>query len=201
MTTTNIDQHFATWVKEQDFQPAKQKALLAASQLFSTQGYAATSTAQIAKTAGIGEGTIFKYFKNKAGLLQAVLAPITSTLIPNFQHDVLVQLKGQSYPSSLAFCQSLMTERLQFLRQNWYLMALVLDQLLVNPPLREQLQQFATTNGNQALVTEFNQLLAHYFPTNITYQTVLLEAIRLLFGEYFKLMTVNRDNFDWETES
>ncbi len=94
-----------------------------------------------------------------------------------------------------------MTERLQFLRQNWYLMALVLDQLLVNPPLREQLQQFATTNGNQAFITEFNQLLDHYFPTNITYQTFLLEVCRLLFGEYFKLMTVNRDNFDWETES
>ncbi|WP_054652715.1 hypothetical protein [Limosilactobacillus equigenerosi] len=37
MTTTKIDQHFANWVAQQTFQPAKQKALLAASQLFSTQ--------------------------------------------------------------------------------------------------------------------------------------------------------------------
>lgn len=201
MTTTKIDQHFTNWVAQQRFQPAKQKALLAACELFSAQGYAATSTAQIAKTADIGEGTIFKYFKNKAGLLQAVLEPITSTLIPSLQQDVLDQLQLQKYPSSLAFCQALMANRLQLLHQNWYLMSLVLDQLLVNPTHRKQLQQIATKGGGQALMTEFNQLLAHYFPTNITYQTILLEASRLLFGEYFKLMTVNRDNFDWETES
>lgn len=49
MTEKNFTNYFADWISAQAFPPGKQKALLAASELFSQQGYDATSTAQIAK--------------------------------------------------------------------------------------------------------------------------------------------------------
>ena len=58
MTEKNFTNYFADWISAQAFPPGKQKALLAASELFSQQGYDATSTAQIAKKAGISEATI-----------------------------------------------------------------------------------------------------------------------------------------------
>lgn len=51
----------------------KQEEILAAAlKLINEHGYHGTSTQKIAIEAGVSEGLIFKHFKNKAGLLQAI---------------------------------------------------------------------------------------------------------------------------------
>lgn len=42
-------------------------------QLFATEGYNAVSTSKIAKEANVSEGLIFRHFKNKKGLLEAIM--------------------------------------------------------------------------------------------------------------------------------
>ena len=45
---------------------SKKKIILeTALELFSRNGYSTTSTAKIAKTAGVSEGLIFKHYENK----------------------------------------------------------------------------------------------------------------------------------------
>jgi AcrR family transcriptional regulator len=51
----------------------QQNIFTAALELFSSEGVDATSTSKIAKRAGVSEGLIFRHFKNKEGLLQAIL--------------------------------------------------------------------------------------------------------------------------------
>ena len=52
----------------------KQETILEiALELFSTEGYAATSTSRIARKAKVSEGLIFRHFNNKQGLLDALL--------------------------------------------------------------------------------------------------------------------------------
>lgn len=51
----------------------QEKILKAALELFATQGFAATSTAKVAKKAGVSEGLIFRHFENKQGLLEAIM--------------------------------------------------------------------------------------------------------------------------------
>ena len=52
----------------------KQEAILdIALELFSSEGYAATSTSRIARKAKVSEGLIFRHFNNKQGLLDALL--------------------------------------------------------------------------------------------------------------------------------
>lgn len=52
----------------------QEKILRSALKLFAQHGYAATSTAKVAKEAGVSEGLIFRHFGNKEGLLAALLA-------------------------------------------------------------------------------------------------------------------------------
>ena len=51
----------------------QQKIVDSALELFSKEGYNATSTSKVAKHAGVSEGLIFRHFRNKEGLLQAIL--------------------------------------------------------------------------------------------------------------------------------
>ena len=52
----------------------KERILQSALKLFAGQGYNGTSTKKIAKAAKVSEALIFGHFKNKEGLLKAVLA-------------------------------------------------------------------------------------------------------------------------------
>ena len=47
--------------------------LITAMKLFASLGFDGTSTKAIAKEAGVSEGLIFKHFKNKEGLLEAII--------------------------------------------------------------------------------------------------------------------------------
>ena len=51
----------------------KKKIISVALEMFSENGYRATATNQIAKSAKVSEGLIFRHFKNKEGLLNGVL--------------------------------------------------------------------------------------------------------------------------------
>lgn len=51
----------------------KQQILNAALKVFSEKGFAGATTAEIARTAGISEGTIYKYFGSKRELLMSLI--------------------------------------------------------------------------------------------------------------------------------
>lgn len=51
----------------------QEKILHSALELFAKEGFSSTSTCKVAKHAGVSEGLIFRHFKNKDGLLDAIL--------------------------------------------------------------------------------------------------------------------------------
>ena len=58
----------------------KEGILHTALELFSKEGYNVVSTSRIAAKAGVSEGLIFRHFKNKKGLLDAIVADAESSL-------------------------------------------------------------------------------------------------------------------------
>lgn len=69
---------------------ARERILEAARKLFSERGYTATSTRELAKTAGVAEITIFRHFGSKDKLLGEVLnrfssLPIMMELVPQLE--------------------------------------------------------------------------------------------------------------------
>ena len=67
----------------------KKKAILtAALTLFTEQGYHATSTALIAKTAGVATGTLFHHFASKDALLAELFLTVKQELAMEMQADL-----------------------------------------------------------------------------------------------------------------
>ena len=50
----------------------KEMILAAATELFARQGFNETATSEVAKKAGVAQGTIFHHFKSKENLLIAI---------------------------------------------------------------------------------------------------------------------------------
>ena len=60
----------------------------AAIRCFAKKGYHATKTADIAKEAGVSEGTLYNYFKDKSALFVAVIEHINSAIDEEFFFDI-----------------------------------------------------------------------------------------------------------------
>ncbi|BAD65721.1 TetR/AcrR family transcriptional regulator [Shouchella clausii] len=74
---TEAFQLFLDSLNESKKKTAKQEQIIqAAAKLFAEKGYEASSTADIAKQAGVAEVTLFRNFKSKSNLLYHILAPV-----------------------------------------------------------------------------------------------------------------------------
>lgn len=60
--------------------------LQAAYALFTTKGYVETSVAQIAERAGVSLGTFYQYFRDRAGVMAALLAEHTASHMARVDH-------------------------------------------------------------------------------------------------------------------
>lgn len=58
----------------------EEKILLSAIKIFSQKGFDGTTTNEIAKDAGVAEGTIFKYYKTKKGILTEILVQLINIM-------------------------------------------------------------------------------------------------------------------------
>lgn len=66
----------------------KDSIIAAALELFATKGYEATSTAELARAAGVSEGTIFHHFKTKDGVLVHILTNLMDRYVEAMDRDL-----------------------------------------------------------------------------------------------------------------
>ena len=115
--------------------------------LFIRHGYAATSTSQIAREAGIAEMTLFRYFATKRELFEAVIAPLIEI---NWFPTVSKSEQKPEKPSIL----TLLHERFHFVRQERELVRLVIIESQFQPELTGEFNPVARVSSQlQKLLT------------------------------------------------
>lgn len=67
-------------IKDTEMSEKELKILESAIKIFSEKGFTAATTSQIAKEAGVAEGTIFRYFKTKKDLLRGIIIRLVNLL-------------------------------------------------------------------------------------------------------------------------
>lgn len=107
--------------------------------LFSSKGYNATTTALIAKDAGVSEAIIFKHFGNKENLLKEIGALAIGNIIENISLIPLIKnIESSRYYPLRDFIKSIMLERLDFFEKNAELIKLLLIEMQYSPNLKQQ---------------------------------------------------------------
>lgn len=128
---TTISEYLAA----QTMPPGRRKALEAAMTLFNKQGFHGTSTQQIADLAGISQATIFKYFKTKDELLDAIF----DLAIELVQTDFFPRLQEQeNLPDLIGF---FLSDRLSFAKDNRSVIKILLQEAMVNATIQHRAQE------------------------------------------------------------
>ncbi|OKL35720.1 TetR/AcrR family transcriptional regulator [Domibacillus mangrovi] len=137
----------------------KQKKIVAAAiDSFAEKGYAATSTSEIAKKAGVAEGTIFRHYKTKKELLMAIVAPTMAKLIAPFVIKDLNKVLNQDFERLEDFLKAFIENRIQFLKSNMPLFRIFIQEIPFQPELREQFKEHIA----QKVLERLRQIVEHY---------------------------------------
>lgn len=120
-------------IKQQLVEARKNQILDAATQVFSERGFHATTTRDIAKTAGISEGTIYNYFGGKMEVLLGIFERMRASVM---QPDVPMNIERLDLRT---FLQRLFYYPLVTLKENNFaLFRITISELAVNEELRSR---------------------------------------------------------------
>jgi len=111
----------------------RSRILLSALSLFARRGYAASSTKELAKSAGIAEGTLFRHFENK----KAILIEIVTQGWIDILTDLLTELSEMGSYHAIA---QVMRRRMFNLHKNADLMKVCFMETQFHPDLRDRIQ-------------------------------------------------------------
>ncbi|MCT6841374.1 MAG: TetR/AcrR family transcriptional regulator [Bombilactobacillus mellis] len=159
-------------INNKDMPAGKKKVLAAALELFSNNGFHATTTAKIAQLAGVSEGTIYKYFPSKNELLKQLLTPLFLKIKNNFF------IKVQNYHNLTELVSFFVEDRVQFVINNFSLFKLFIQEVLIQSPIAEILDNIL--NDQEGIFSDL-QKLKDDFP-EINQQLSPLEILRIFLG-------------------
>jgi AcrR family transcriptional regulator len=110
--------------------------LIAAAELFSQRGYAATTTKEIARAAGVSEGALFKYFATKEALFERLSGLITEEIfLPLFGYG-LDEITVERFPDPKDLFKTLLRNRLELIDDNRIPIRFLLQEVPYRPALR-----------------------------------------------------------------
>lgn len=110
----------------------RQDIIEASLKIFAQKGYNGSTTAEIARAAGVAEGTIFRHFATKKDLLNAVLEPKVL--------DGLIQLdKEHREDTPTDFFRHFLMNRLELLKENDSLVRFMFAEAQYHTEVREAL--------------------------------------------------------------
>ena len=170
---------FDEWLASVDMPDGKRRILQAAVKLFAENGFHATSTATIAKEAGLSDAAMFKHFKNKDALLEAILTPLFDQLMPNFSEQFVTALHNQATTMNdlIAF---IIADRWTFINKNNQVIQILLGEIMSNPAFRQQMVDTLTSRFNEVLTILETRLRADQTTSpNVT----SLDLVRLIVGQ------------------
>lgn len=163
---------------------AKQEQIVeAAIQLFAAKGYANTSTAEIARVAGVSEGTIFKHYGTKERLLFSVIAPFIRELFPQLAREVVEETFTEDTRSLEQFLRTLIKNRIQFITENRELFQVFVKELMYREEFRKKLFPFAmeyVPKTFKHIVDRFKE--SGELRDDIPSETIILNVLTFLSG-------------------
>lgn len=108
----------------------REQIIEAATRVFAEKGFRRATTREVAREAGVSEGTIYNYFEDKDALLMAILDKLNETerRAEDFEEGIATDFRG--------FFNEYLRRRMSFIWEHREVFRVVLSEMLVNAELR-----------------------------------------------------------------
>lgn len=153
----------------------QKKIIVAAIESFSEKGFAATSTSEIAKKAGVAEGTIFRHYKTKKDLLLSIVTPMMAKLIAPFIIKDLNKVLDREFENFEDLLRAMIENRRNFLHNHFHIFKIMLQEIPFQPELREQFKEHIA----KQTFGRFAKLVEHYQAKGQIIEMPSISAVRL----------------------
>lgn len=117
----------------------QQRIVDAAIEIFSEKGYSGTSTNEIAKKAGVAEGTIFRHYKTKKDLLLCIVGPMVSKIIAPMVVKDFDKVIEADYTDFESFLRAIFMNRINLVSKKHAVIKIAIQEIPFHPELKEQL--------------------------------------------------------------
>ncbi|CQR48312.1 Fatty acid metabolism regulator protein [Paraliobacillus sp. PM-2] len=146
-----MDKAYIQQLLEVDKEPVKlteKKAaiLTKAIENFAKYGYAATSTSEIAKQAGVAEGTIFRHYPSKKDLLMAIVKPgILQLAVPYFAEQMIEEVFHSEEVDLEGLLRVFIYNRISFVKKNVQMIRIILQEVAFHPEIQQVFKDIFVT--------------------------------------------------------
>ena len=176
----------------------KQKLIIkAAIELFSKQGYAATSTREIAQKAGVAEGSIFKLFPTKKDLILWITKHIINTALFPLISSGIQELMEKPFNSREDFLAAFLENRMELIQEGAPLFKILIQEIPFQPEIRvmllEQIKKLPLDMIAKKLITTQTGFAETHRDFNET--DIMNIIISCIAGFFFLRIIVFPENF------
>ncbi|UQS84849.1 TetR/AcrR family transcriptional regulator [Apilactobacillus apisilvae] len=161
----------------------KQKSVLQASiKLFAEKGYAETKTADIAKKAGVAEGTVYKHFKTKENILNAILIPFIQGVVPKVASEFSAEVNQVHFDSLKDFLNYIIRDRLNFAVKNQFIAKVFLQEIIQKKKLAVELLTIVKSRLSKSITPVLENLKSKNELVDISTEKFLQYLFSILMG-------------------
>ncbi len=198
---TNEESIFELSVEENKELTQKQKQILeAAINIFAEKGYAASSTSEIAKQAGVAEGTIFRHYKTKKDLLISIVSPIMSRLVAPFVINDFKKVLHTDYETVEELLRAILFNRKAFAEKNLPIIKIMLQEIPFHPELKEQFMKHVASK----VYTRLEDIVTHFQSQGQIIDMPASSIIRLIASSMISYLVTRfmiMPEADWDDEA
>lgn len=155
----------------------KQKKIIqAAIEIFAEKGFSASSTSEIARKAGVAEGTIFRHYKTKKDLLITIIEPVVRNLLAPFIIQDLDKVLDQRYNDFEDFLRAMEMNRKNFLEKNLPLLKILIQEIPFHIELKDLFKKYVTPEP----LAKLDALIKHFQEKGEIIQLPTYTIVRLV---------------------
>lgn len=185
----------------------EKKILLAAIQVFSQKGFSASTTSEIAKNAGVAEGTIFRYYKTKKDILRSILIQLINLISGKLVVESIEKIFDNAQDKDLrSLFKELLHDRLKLAETVSPMLRIVITEAIYHEDVRDAIYKNIISRAVDSF-TVFHQKMTErgLIRSDVSSMAVFRSALgniaillgqKMLFGEKF-----SADDFDTEVEN
>lgn len=179
--------------------PDKERRILeAAIQISNEKGFSSTTTSEIAKRAGIAEGTIFRYFKTKKDIMHGILIHAIKLAADKVMLSSLNKIfKNEEQKDLRTIIKEILLDRLELVQGFFPMFRVIVSEALFHEDIREVLYNNLFCKMEQQILNFYKDMTARgQIRTDIEPMIIMRNIIgsfiafigqKMLFTDNFKL--------------